>query len=96
MNNFDDLFDFIVVGSGGGSMCAALLMRANGKSQDRIVQFPDHQIFVLSRWPGSLGAPETLAGTYSWGQDTVLQMLGAVPSVEFIIVSRSRVGQCEL
>lgn len=32
MNNFDDLFDFIVVGSGGGSMCAALLMRANGKS----------------------------------------------------------------
>jgi len=30
--NFDELFDFVVVGSGGGSMCAALVMRKAGKS----------------------------------------------------------------
>lgn len=29
---FDEEFDFVVVGSGGGSMCAALVMRAAGKS----------------------------------------------------------------
>src|SRR6185437_6846719 len=29
---FEEVFDFIVVGSGGGSMCAALFMRAVGKS----------------------------------------------------------------
>ncbi len=32
MEDFDELFDFVVVGSGGGSMCAALQMRALGKS----------------------------------------------------------------
>lgn len=30
--DFDERFDFVVVGSGGGSMCAALAMRAAGKS----------------------------------------------------------------
>ena len=29
---FDEVYDFVVVGSGGGSMCAALAMRAQGKS----------------------------------------------------------------
>jgi len=32
MSGFDETFDFVVVGSGGGSMCAALLMRTLGKS----------------------------------------------------------------
>lgn len=32
METFDETFDFVVVGSGGGSMCAALMMRAAGKS----------------------------------------------------------------
>jgi 3-oxosteroid 1-dehydrogenase len=32
MAGFDESFDFVVVGSGGGSMCAALRMRAAGKS----------------------------------------------------------------
>ncbi len=32
MSNFDEKFDFVVVGSGGGSMCAALVMRSLGKS----------------------------------------------------------------
>lgn len=28
----NETFDFVVVGSGGGSMCAALALRAAGKS----------------------------------------------------------------
>ena len=32
MNSFDETFDFVVVGSGGGSMCAALVARAASKS----------------------------------------------------------------
>lgn len=32
MTDFDETFDFVIVGSGGGSMCAALLMRRLGKS----------------------------------------------------------------
>jgi 3-oxosteroid 1-dehydrogenase len=32
MTGFDEAFDFVVVGSGGGSMCAALVARAAGKS----------------------------------------------------------------
>ena len=32
MSNFDETYDFVVVGSGGGSMCSALAMRTKGKS----------------------------------------------------------------
>jgi 3-oxosteroid 1-dehydrogenase len=32
MGGFDEVFDFVVVGSGGGSMCAGLLMREQGKT----------------------------------------------------------------
>ena len=32
MEQFDETFDFVVVGSGGGSMCAALMMKSLGKS----------------------------------------------------------------
>jgi 3-oxosteroid 1-dehydrogenase len=32
MTHFDEMFDFVVVGSGGGSMCAGLVMRSVGKS----------------------------------------------------------------
>jgi 3-oxosteroid 1-dehydrogenase len=32
MTSFDETFDFVVVGSGGGSMCAGLVMRSAGKS----------------------------------------------------------------
>jgi 3-oxosteroid 1-dehydrogenase len=32
MAAFDEFFDFVVVGSGGGSMCAGLVMRSSGKS----------------------------------------------------------------
>lgn len=32
MNGFEEVFDFVVVGSGGGSMCASLVMRSAGKS----------------------------------------------------------------
>jgi 3-oxosteroid 1-dehydrogenase len=32
MADFDESYDYVVVGSGGGSMCAALVMRSAGKS----------------------------------------------------------------
>lgn len=32
MNGFDEVVDFLVIGSGGGSMCAALVLRDAGKS----------------------------------------------------------------
>ena len=32
MSGFDETFDFVVVGSGGGSMCAAVVVCAAGKS----------------------------------------------------------------
>src|ERR1700741_2063719 len=32
MTTFDETFDWVVVGSGGGSMCSALVMHAAGKS----------------------------------------------------------------
>ena len=32
MSAFDEFHDFVVVGSGGGSMCAGLVMRSSGKS----------------------------------------------------------------
>jgi 3-oxosteroid 1-dehydrogenase len=32
VEQFDESFEFVIVGSGGGSMCAALVMRALGKS----------------------------------------------------------------
>ena len=32
MSGFDETFDFVAVGSGGGSMCASLVMRSAGKS----------------------------------------------------------------
>jgi 3-oxosteroid 1-dehydrogenase len=32
MSGFDESFDFVAVGSGGGSMCASLVMRCAGKS----------------------------------------------------------------
>jgi 3-oxosteroid 1-dehydrogenase len=32
MSSFDEIFDFVVAGSGGGSMCAALVARSTGKT----------------------------------------------------------------
>ncbi|MCK9563837.1 MAG: FAD-dependent oxidoreductase [Bacteroidales bacterium] len=32
MNSFDEVHDWVVIGSGAGSMCSALVMRANGNS----------------------------------------------------------------
>jgi 3-oxosteroid 1-dehydrogenase len=32
MSGFDETVDFVIVGSGGGSMCAGLVMRSSGKS----------------------------------------------------------------
>jgi 3-oxosteroid 1-dehydrogenase len=54
MNPFDELFDFVVVGSGAGSMCAALVMRAAGKS-----------VLILEKQP-LLGGTTARSGGVMW------------------------------
>ncbi|MBV1687909.1 FAD-dependent oxidoreductase [Novosphingobium sp. G106] len=54
MSNFDETFDFVVVGSGGGSMCAALALRAAGKS-----------VVVLEKTP-LLGGTTARSGGVMW------------------------------
>ena len=52
--DFDETFDFVVVGSGGGSMCAALVMRSVGKS-----------VVVLEKAP-LLGGTTSRSGGVMW------------------------------
>ncbi|RYE70585.1 MAG: FAD-dependent oxidoreductase [Rhizobiaceae bacterium] len=54
MANFDEEFDFVVVGSGGGSMCAALVLRAAGKS-----------VLILEKTP-LLGGTTARSGGVMW------------------------------
>jgi 3-oxosteroid 1-dehydrogenase len=54
MSNFDELFDFVVVGSGGGSMCAALVLRAAGKS-----------VLILEKTP-LIGGTTSRSGGVMW------------------------------
>lgn len=51
---FDETFDFVTVGSGGGSMCSALLMRSLGKS-----------VVVLEKMP-RLGGTTSRSGGVMW------------------------------
>ncbi|WP_254514585.1 FAD-binding protein [Novosphingobium sp. G106] len=51
---FDETFDFISVGSGGGSMCSALLMRRLGKS-----------VVVLEK-TGLIGGTTSRSGGVMW------------------------------
>jgi 3-oxosteroid 1-dehydrogenase len=50
----DETFDFVVVGSGGGSMCAALVMRAAGKS-----------VLILEK-SGLVGGTTATSGGVMW------------------------------
>ncbi len=50
----DELYDFVVVGSGGGSMCAALVMRQAGKS-----------VLILEK-TGLVGGSTAKAGGVMW------------------------------
>jgi 3-oxosteroid 1-dehydrogenase len=54
MNHFDEMFDFVVVGSGGGSMCAGLVMRSVGKS-----------VLVLEK-TGLVGGTTARSGGVMW------------------------------
>lgn len=51
---FDEVFDFVVVGSGGGSMCAGLFMRTVGKS-----------VVVLEKAP-RIGGTSSRSGGVMW------------------------------
>lgn len=51
---FDEEFDFVVVGSGGGSMCAALVMRKAGKS-----------VIILEK-TGLIGGTTSRSGGVMW------------------------------
>jgi len=51
---FDETFDFVVVGSGGGSMCAGLIMRSVGKS-----------VVVLEKAP-LIGGTTSRSGGVMW------------------------------
>jgi 3-oxosteroid 1-dehydrogenase len=54
MNTCDESFDFVVVGSGGGSMCSALAMRASGKS-----------VLILEKTP-LIGGTTARSGGVMW------------------------------
>ena len=54
MSGFDEVFDFVVVGSGGGSMCAGLVMRAAGKS-----------VVILEKMP-LVGGTTSRSGGVMW------------------------------
>jgi 3-oxosteroid 1-dehydrogenase len=54
MDNVDETFDFVVVGSGGGSMCSALVMRAAGKS-----------VLILEKTP-LIGGTTARSGGVMW------------------------------
>lgn len=54
MSAFDEEADFVVVGSGGGSMCAALLLRQAGKS-----------VIILEKTP-QIGGSTARAGGVMW------------------------------
>ena len=54
MTTFDETFDFVVIGSGGGSMCAALVLRQAGKS-----------VLVLEKTP-LLGGTTARSGGVMW------------------------------
>ena len=52
-----ETFDFVIVGSGGGSMCAALVMRAAGKS-----------VLILEK-TDLLGGTTAISGGVMWIPD---------------------------
>ncbi len=67
MNNFDETFDFVVVGSGGGSMCCGLALRAGGKS-----------VVVLEKTP-LIGGTTARSGGVMWIPDNRFMKRDGVP-----------------
>ncbi len=67
MSNFDETFDFVIVGSGGGSMCCALTLRNGGKS-----------VVVLEKTP-LLGGTTARSGGVMWIPDNRFMKRDGVP-----------------
>lgn len=71
MDTFDETFDFVVVGSGGGSMCSALVLRKDGKS-----------VAVLEKTP-LIGGTTARSGGVMWIPNNRFMKRDGVPdSVE--------------
>jgi 3-oxosteroid 1-dehydrogenase len=62
-----DTFDFVVVGSGGGSMCAALVLRAAGKS-----------VLILEK-SGLVGGTTAISGGVMWIPDNRYMKAAGIP-----------------
>ncbi len=67
MSNFDETFDFVVVGSGGGSMCCALALRAAGKS-----------VVILEK-TGLIGGTTARSGGVMWIPDNRYMKRDGIP-----------------
>ena len=67
MSTFDEIFDFVVVGSGGGSMCSALVLRKAGKS-----------VVVLEKTP-LLGGTTARSGGVMWIPNNLFMKRDGVP-----------------
>lgn len=67
MSSFNETFDFVVVGSGGGSMCSALAMRAAGKS-----------VLVVEKTP-FIGGTSARSGGVMWIPDNRFMKRDGVP-----------------
>lgn len=67
MSNFDETYDFVVVGSGGGSMCCALALRAAGKS-----------VIILEK-TGLIGGTTARSGGVMWIPDNRFMKRDGVP-----------------
>ena len=67
MSTFDETFDFVVVGSGGGSMCSALVLRQAGKS-----------VLILEKTP-LVGGTTARSGGVMWIPDNRFMKRDGVP-----------------
>ena len=67
MNKFDETFDLVVVGSGGGSMCAALVARKAGKS-----------VLILEKTP-LIGGTTARSGGVMWIPDNRFMKRDDIP-----------------
>ncbi len=67
MSTFDETFDWVVIGSGGGSMCSALVARAAGKS-----------VVILEKTP-LIGGTTARSGGVMWIPDNRFMKRDGVP-----------------
>jgi 3-oxosteroid 1-dehydrogenase len=80
MSSQDETFDFVIVGSGGGSMCAALLVRAQGKTA-LILEKTDQFGGTTSRSGGMMWIPNNRFMAEEGAQDSPEEALKYMNSV---------------